>query len=287
MSDQQDYGTSQAGHMGTGPQGTTNTGSGGSDAVGTQRPGGLQSQTGSDTDGRSPEYRDGLTVQDSSRPAGSSSDWSDTTGARAAGGGTDDSWPGDAAAAAAGSTRPGAGMMGSTAFDTAGNTAGGTPRSASGTASDGPRDHAWGDNIDGAGRDRTDAVTADETGSLISADKVQGTAVYDGSGDRLGTIDSLMLNKRSGKVAYAVMSFGGFLGIGERYHPLPWGSLTYDTDKGGYNVGHTTDILRGGPSYSRDELDEVEGGRRSNEIDDYYGTALGGGLTRSGGVPIV
>jgi hypothetical protein len=79
----------------------------------------------------------------------------------------------------------------------------------------------YGDNTDGLGRDRTDQVTQDESNTLISADKVQGTAVYDGTGERLGTIDSLMLNKRSGKVAYAVMSFGGFLGIGERYHPLP------------------------------------------------------------------
>ncbi len=250
MSSDQNFGQSsgsgQAGHMGTGPAGTTGTGA-------------TQSQTGHDTDGRSAEYRDGLTVQDESNPAGtsgiaqSSADWADTaTGARPTSGGTDDSWSKDTAATATG---------------TAGR--------------------AWTDNTDGAGRDRTDAVTADETGTLISADKVQGTAVYDASGERLGTIDSLMLNKRSGKVAYAVMSFGGFLGIGERYHPLPWDSLTYDTDKGGYNVGHTTDTLRGGPSYSRDELGEVEGGRRSTEIDDYYGTALGGGMTRAGGVPIV
>jgi len=145
-----------------------------------------------------------------------------------------------------------------------------------------------GDNIDGLGRDQTDRVTADETGTLISADKVQGTAVYDSSGERLGTIDSLMLNKRSGKVAYAVMSFGGFLGIGERYHPLPWDKLTYDTGKGGYNVGHTQDELRDGPHYSRDELDEFETRDRNDEVDNYYGqSALGGGMTRSGGIPIV
>ena len=142
--------------------------------------------------------------------------------------------------------------------------------------------HGMGDNIDGLGRDQTDRVTADETGTLISADKVQGTAVYDASGERLGTIDSLMLNKRSGKVAYAVMSFGGFLGIGERYHPLPWDKLSYDVDKGGYNVGATTDQLRAGPTYSRDELDDFESTGRGNDVDDYYGrsatqgSALGG-----------
>ncbi|QXQ08464.1 PRC-barrel domain-containing protein [Sphingosinicellaceae bacterium] len=151
-----------------------------------------------------------------------------------------------------------------------------------------PSAREFGDNIDGLGRDQTDRVTADETGTLISADKVQGTAVYDGNGERLGTIDSLMLNKRSGKVAYAVMSFGGFLGIGERYHPLPWDKLTYDMDKGGYNVGATQDELRSGPTYTRDELDDFGDNGRRDEVDDYYGgSALDGGITRSGGIPIV
>ena len=84
-----------------------------------------------------------------------------------------------------------------------------------------------------------------------------GTAVYDAAGERLGTIDSIMLNKRSGKVAYAVMSFGGFLGIGERYHPLPWNVLTYDEAKGGYNVEHSADDLRKAPNYSRGEVDNA------------------------------
>ena len=136
-------------------------------------------------------------------------------------------------------------------------------------------DRDLGDNRDGLGRDRTDAVTADESGTLISADKVVGTAVYDASGERLGTIDSIMLNKRSGKVAYAVMSFGGFLGIGERYHPLPWDVLTYDHDKGGYNVEHSADDLRKAPNYSRDEVDTLDYGRNGGAIDDYYGVDVG------------
>jgi PRC-barrel domain len=131
--------------------------------------------------------------------------------------------------------------------------------------------HAMGENRDGMGRDRTDAVTAGETNTLISADKVEGTAVYDATGERLGTIDSIMINKRSGKVAYAVMSFGGFLGIGERYHPLPWDTLTYDTDKGGYNIRQSPDELRSAPNYSRDELDRLDYGQSGNAIRSYYG----------------
>lgn len=173
---------------------------------------------------RSPEYDDGLTVQDTSHSA--------TTG---------------------------------TATDTLGGVGSTGPTA-------GTRD--LGDNRDGAGRDRTDAITTDETAKLISADKVVGTAVYDASGERLGTIDSIMLGKTSGKVAYAVMSFGGFLGIGERYHPLPWNVLTYDEAKGGYNIEHSADDLRSAPNYSRDEVDALDYGHSGGEIDDYYGVNI-------------
>ena len=130
----------------------------------------------------------------------------------------------------------------------------------------------------GRGHPVPDAVHADETGKLIAADKVQGTAVYDGSGERIGTIDSLMINKHSGKVAYAVMSFGGFLGIGERYHPLPWDVLSYDEAKGGYNVQRSADVLRSAPSYDRDELNT---GSYGSDVDTYYG----GPTTQSSTMP--
>ncbi len=149
------------------------------------------------------------------------------------------------------------------------------PGASSFAATRGTGDRDLGDNRDGLGRDRTDDVTADESGTLISADKVVGTAVYDASGERLGTIDSIMLNKRSGKVAYAVMSFGGFLGIGERYHPLPWDVLTYDNDKGGYNIEHSADDLRKAPNYTRDEVGDFDYGARTSEVDSYYGVDVG------------
>lgn len=135
---------------------------------------------------------------------------------------------------------------------------------------------SMGENTDGMGRDRSDTISADETGKLISSDKVVGTAVYNRDGDHLGTIYSVMIHKISGRVAYAVMSFGGFLGIGERYHPLPWDVLTYDEAKGGYNVDHSPEQLRGAPNYSREELDRLDYGARGSEIRDYYGVGLGG-----------
>jgi len=64
-------------------------------------------------------------------------------------------------------------------------------------------------------------VARSETSSCISAGKVNGTDVYGVDGDKIGHVQDVMLNKRTGNVAYAIMGFGGFLGIGERYHPLP------------------------------------------------------------------
>ena len=79
-------------------------------------------------------------------------------------------------------------------------------------------------------------VAMNETDRLIASDKVEGTAVYNRAGESLVTVYNFMVDKYSGKVAYAVMSFGGFLGIGERYHALPWEKLDYDASMGGYVV---------------------------------------------------
>jgi hypothetical protein len=89
-----------------------------------------------------------------------------------------------------------------------------------------------------------------ETTSLIGSDKVDGTAVYGADGEKIGSIQRVMIDKLSGKVAYAVMSFGGFLGMGEDYYPVPWSTLTYDTNLGGYRVNLTNDQLQNAPKYS-------------------------------------
>ena len=89
-----------------------------------------------------------------------------------------------------------------------------------------------------------------ETASLIGSDKVEGTPVYGADDRKIGTVQRVMIDKISGKVAYAVISFGGFLGMGEDYYPMPWASPKYDTDLGGYRVGVTDDQLKGAPKYS-------------------------------------
>ncbi len=113
-------------------------------------------------------------------------------------------------------------------------------------------------------------VAREETGSLISAGRVNGTSVYNTAGDHLGHVDDIMLHKVSGQVAYAVMAFGGFLGIGEKYHPLPWSMLTYDVDRGGYVVPVDRAQLEGAPSYERDEIGSDDTAWR-DRIYGYYG----------------
>lgn len=113
-------------------------------------------------------------------------------------------------------------------------------------------------------------LEADETNRFISSEKVDGTAAYDRSGERLGSVHHLMLDKYSGHVEYAVMSFGGFLGIGEDYTPLPWQSLTYDTRLGGYLVDIDRNRLKQAPRYGRDALPDWSDRGYRERIDTYW-----------------
>ena len=89
---------------------------------------------------------------------------------------------------------------------------------------------------------------------LISADRVQGTPVFDRQGEKVGHVEDVMLDKESGKVAYAIMSHGGFLGAGERYHPLPWSILRYDLEKNGYIVPMDKAQLEDAPTLDQTEI---------------------------------
>jgi hypothetical protein len=113
-------------------------------------------------------------------------------------------------------------------------------------------------------------VDVDETIQLISSDKVEGTDVYSRSGDHLGTVRDVMINKRTGQVEYAVMSFGGFLGIGEDYHPLPWRMLTYDTSLGGYVVDVDRERLDRAPRYTSTTMPDWSDRTYRSRIDEYW-----------------
>ena len=88
--------------------------------------------------------------------------------------------------------------------------------------------------------------------NVITSDRVNGTAVYGADDRHIGTIDHLVLDKVSGKITYAVMSFGGFLGLGQDFYPIPWGALHYDTSLGGYRTNITEDQLRSAPARTDD-----------------------------------
>ncbi len=110
-----------------------------------------------------------------------------------------------------------------------------------------------------------------ETGSLIGSDKVEGTAVYGGDQQKIGSIERVMIDKVSGKVSYAVLSFGGFLGIGDDHYPLPWQSLKYDTRLEGYVTGITETQLRGAPKYREERAWNWNDPTTTRGVSDYYG----------------
>src|SRR3954471_14347757 len=114
------------------------------------------------------------------------------------------------------------------------------------------------------------SAATDETDQLISSTKVEGTAVYNRQGERLGTVAIFMVNKRTGQVAYAVMSFGGFLGLGKSFHPLPWHVLSYDTGRGGYVVDLDKERLRAAPRLTGGHSPDWGDRAWAGGIDAYY-----------------
>jgi len=96
------------------------------------------------------------------------------------------------------------------------------------------------------------AATMHPNHQLISSEDVEGTDVYDMKGKSIGAIDHLMIDKLSGRVTYAVMSFGGFIGLGHSHYPIPWGALKYDTKLNGYVTGITEQQLKDAPAFSDD-----------------------------------
>ena len=96
----------------------------------------------------------------------------------------------------------------------------------------------------------------------IAASRVIGTSVYNSAGDSIGDIEDVMLDKLSNGIMFAVIGFGGFLGMGEKYHAVPWASLDYDEDKGGYVVPFTKEQLKAAPAHSINELTASDGEAR-------------------------
>lgn len=106
---------------------------------------------------------------------------------------------------------------------------------------------------------------------LILSSRVIGTHVYNREGDHLGQIDDLSIQKVGGRTIYAIMSFGGFLGIGERFHPVPWSLLEYDVEQGGFVVPVSKSALDGAPHYEAAEIAELGGPKHLTYGDSIYG----------------
>ena len=81
---------------------------------------------------------------------------------------------------------------------------------------------------------RASATERKTTSSLIASDRVEGTAVYDAHGKRIGKVERLVIDRAIGRVAYAVLNFGGFLSIGEDHYPIPWSMLAYNEKPDGF-----------------------------------------------------
>ncbi len=113
--------------------------------------------------------------------------------------------------------------------------------------------------------------TAHPNHRLISSEDVNGTAVYGLRGEtKIGDIDHLMIDKLSGRVTYAVMSFGGFLGLGHSHYPIPWAALKYDPAIGAYRTGITEDQLKDAPEFSDDSWEDRGWETRTHQ---HYGAA--------------
>ncbi|MFC4172004.1 MULTISPECIES: PRC-barrel domain-containing protein [Microvirga] len=100
---------------------------------------------------------------------------------------------------------------------------------------------------------------------------MEGTSVYDPNGKHIGAVKRMMIEKVSGQVAYVVLAFGGILGVGEDTHPIPWETLRYDTDLGGYRTDVTEEQVRGAPALFGEEGESRLYRDRERALHDYYG----------------
>ncbi len=114
-------------------------------------------------------------------------------------------------------------------------------------------------------------TTATGHTSAIRARKVIGTNVKDTAGTTIGQVEDIVLDKQSNNIMFAIVGFGGFLGIGEKYHPVPWASLDYSKDQDGYVVSLTKEQLQAAPSDSLDALTKADGSQSyRDKAYDYY-----------------
>lgn len=114
--------------------------------------------------------------------------------------------------------------------------------------------------------------TASGHTTAIRASKVKGTNVYNTAGDKIGHVEDVILDKQSNRILFAALGFGGLLGMGEKYAPVPWSMLDYDEDKNGYVVPISEEQIKKSPAYELKDLtkDDANYGEISDRSYDYY-----------------
>ncbi len=103
----------------------------------------------------------------------------------------------------------------------------------------------------------------------ILSSRVKGTSVYNTTGDKIGHVEDVVLDKMSNNIMFAVLGFGGILGMGEKYHPVPWSVLDYNTDRGGYVVPMSQDVLEKAPTTRLEDITRDDADLRTRAYD-YY-----------------
>ena len=117
----------------------------------------------------------------------------------------------------------------------------------------------------------TPASTLDQPAHpLVLSSRVLKEPVYNLAGTKIGHVSDLSIEKTSGRVIYAIMSFGGFLGMGEKFHPVPWSVLQYDIERDGFVVPLDEAVLKDAPSYSAEELRSLGGEDYREALLGYY-----------------
>ena len=114
---------------------------------------------------------------------------------------------------------------------------------------------------------------AKETSRLISSEKVAGSKVENTNGDNLGHIEEIMIDKVSGRVGYAVLNYGSFLGMGGKLFALPWDILKYDTQRDAYVIGIPAERLKNAPSFEAGAWPDFDDRSYDKQLHDYYGSS--------------
>lgn len=114
--------------------------------------------------------------------------------------------------------------------------------------------------------------TASGHTSAIRASKVKGTNVYSTTGDKIGHVEDIILDKQSDRILFAALGFGGLLGMGEKYAPVPWSILDYNEDKNGYVIPMSEEEIKNAPAYDLSDLvkNDADLGQIRDRSFDYY-----------------